>query len=294
MASKNVTGTSVTGQPTVSVQQPAVSGQPAISDKPPAVSDKPTAEQPVTEELTNQPEDDTLINEQKRIELDKLKSLEDNIILYIKKSGQHNKSIFLSMLINYVISYSGYPESLEELNKNNGIGFEKHIKMYLIQLLNHYQNPKSSLKNEDISFSQIKLMLLSFFHKKISIIPDVAEPQIQHINTGSFRLISLSKQKENAIKAAIKKAEAKQQKELSTTPGTTNPGTTNPGTTTGTTNPVTTNQGITTPGIIPKLPSKPTPEELKIEFEKQKRGGFKDFSELSQSLSNIFEERTNT
>ena len=245
MMSKTVQPPIVNG-PSVTVQPPIVNGQTTVSDQP--VSDQPT----------NQTEDDT-----KLIELNKLKSLEDNIILYIKKSGQHNKSIFLSMLINYVICYSGYPESIEELNKNNGIGFENHIKLYLIQLLNHYKNPKSSLKNEDISFSQIKLMLLSFFHTKISIIPDIVEPKIQHTQTGVQRQVSLYIQKQADIQKELNKEQAKKQKASGT-------------------------QASGTQALI--IQTQQTDAEEKAEFEVHKKGGFRDFSELSDALSDMFEQ----
>ena len=209
MASQTV----VNVPPTVTDEQPAVTGkQPSVSEKQPSVSEKPSTNLTpvVTDQPTNQTENEELLNDQKRVELDKLKSLEDNIILYIKKSGQDNKSIFLSMLINYVMCYSDdYTSSLEELSKNNGISFEKHIKMYLIQLLNHYKNPKSSLQNDDVSFSQIKLMLLSFFHKKISIIPDVVEPQIKHINTGAPRVVLHSNKIKEDEQAALNKEKIK-------------------------------------------------------------------------------------
>ena len=124
--------------------------------------------------------------------LDKIKALEDGIISYINNTEYvNNKSVFLSMLINYVMPYNNYGQSITELKlNNNGIGFEKYIKNYLLELLNHYKEPRSSMTNTDISFSQLKLNLLTFFHTKISVIvPEHNE--IHDIKTGARRKIPL-------------------------------------------------------------------------------------------------------
>jgi hypothetical protein len=124
---------------------------------------------------------------EKRIKLEKIKSLEDGIISYINNSEyNYNKSIFLSMLINYIMPYNDHDTSIKELTLNNGIGFEKYIKQYLIELLTYYKEPKSSLTNTNISLIDLKLMLLSFFNTKISIIlPNINE--IYNIKTGAVR-----------------------------------------------------------------------------------------------------------
>uniref|UniRef100_A0A6C0JLJ4 Uncharacterized protein n=1 Tax=viral metagenome TaxID=1070528 RepID=A0A6C0JLJ4_9ZZZZ len=130
--------------------------------------------------------DTTNIKENKQKELDKLKSLEDGIIKNIKKSGQNNKSILLSMLINYVMCYNDYDISIAELKKNKGEGFEKYTRLYLLQLLNYYKI-NETLDDKSVVFSQLKLMLLTFFHTKISPIISVVNGSIRRIQTGEQR-----------------------------------------------------------------------------------------------------------
>jgi hypothetical protein len=135
---------------------------------------------------------DQEMDDKKRKDLEHLKSLEDGIITYITNTDQADcKSIFLSMLIKYVMCYNDYPPSITALQTNNGVGFENYIKNYVSLLLAYYQKPKSSLNNSDVSFSNIKLMLLAFFHKKISIIIPVVNEK-QHIKRGQKRTKTLS------------------------------------------------------------------------------------------------------
>jgi hypothetical protein len=277
---------------------------------------------------------------QKHIELDKLKSLEDNIILYIQKSDQNNKSIFFSMLINYVLCYSDYPKSREELEKNKSGGFENQIQKYLIQLLTYYEK-NTLLTDKEVSFTEIKIMLLSFYHKKISIISSVNDTPQQIKGPTIIKPLSATETVKPTSQATAGPAETK-----AGPPGQVKPAAVQPADSAKIAATVSNQSTIEEkieakikaleaevvadkteiadleariallPGDerikeqieaskariaaidaeIKKLLKKPEPKvQIKIEiatdpdeFSKEQRGGFKSFSELSESLSNMF------
>jgi hypothetical protein len=135
--------------------------------------------------------EDKIKYEKKQEDLEQLKSLEDGIITFIQHTDQIDcKNVFLSMLINYVMCYSDYTPSITAIESNKGIAFENYIKNYLLKLLKYYET-QTTLNNDKVSFSQIKIMLLSFFHKKISVIIPVVN-EIHNIKTGKKRAITIS------------------------------------------------------------------------------------------------------
>jgi hypothetical protein len=250
----------------------------------------------------SKPNDLTTIDK-KRIELDKLKSLEDSIIHFIQQSGQNNKSIFLSMLINYVMCYNDeYTTSISELNNNKGEGFEEYIKDYLLKLLRYYEK-NTTLDDAKVSFSQIKLMLLKFFHTKISPIPSFNQKS-QFTRSGQLgtgqQQISIPVQQPGPVLPGTTPSgqpgipPVQQHIGPSLQPVTIPSGI-------GLSGPIvsilpTTTEVVSGPndnvlpgpnGEPPPIPIESPPEDSTKEFETEQKGGFKTFSELSDSISSF-------